>query len=823
MTSFSNIIRLILSVDHPVSLIGVLLKSHIVLPAIFLCLSSPFLSYADYTSGPRKSVLFLDSFQHRKDINENVIAGAESVLLAQSGMELLVEHMDLSRIATYEALQNLYSLYSHKYFKRQPDVIICSGDPAFTFLRRYGNELFPSKPKVFCGVRNFVESMLEGLTDFTGVTEDIDLKGSLDLGFRVIPGAKRIFAIMDSNPSGIRIRNELERLAADRRDSSELIFIETWDSEEIVGKLISYSQSAFVMFLPTRGDPTPEHRSSNTDVIELLSMISPFPIFTCWENFIGNGATGGLVTSEFLQGKEAAEIALRILDGTKPGDIPIVKQSPSKLLFDYPKLLQFGIPLSSLPPGSSVLNKPPESLTLPRTLVVSSLTLLVCFAGIISGLVLHILFRRKTEKALRQRDEALLKSRESLEMILKGGDLAAWDWDMASGEVARNDRWYEMFGYLPGDFRSNRKFWSERIHPEDRKQVIDGLRDLLEGKRDFLESEYRFQTKSGDYRWILDRAKVVQRDGKGKPVRVSGTHLDIQERKKAVSLLEESEKRLQLALEGANLGLWDSDIKKGPLFLNDRWMEILECSMEEAVSMVKDWKVLIHPDDIDRVTQAYTDHQSGISPIFEIECRLRTKPGKYKWILFRGKIVEKDEDGLPERLAGTALDISERKNSENALRESEEKYRLVVENAREGIFIAQHGEAKFCNSAFARMSGMTLEEIYRVPPIDLVRPEDRKLALEKQAQIIHGDAVGTRYELGVIHKSGNIVSAEVDAVKVAWENEPAVLFFVSDVTDQKIAVEKAVRQAKIDAALAAMSGRLLDESSSLEDLATTVL
>jgi PAS domain S-box-containing protein len=823
MTSFFAMVRSVLSACQPASPLGILRQSYLLFAVVFLCMSVPFWSHADYSPGPKKSVLFLDSFQHRKEVTENILAGVESAFKDQPGIELSVEHMDLSRIGSYEALQTLYSLYSHKYSTRPPDVLICSGEPAFQFVRRYGNELFPSIPRVFCGVRNFVDSMLEGQSYFTGVVEDIDLRGTLDLGFKLVHGAKQILAIMDSNPLGIRIRNQLERLVADRPDSPRLIFIETWDSDEIVTKLTSSSQSAFVMFLPTRGEPTPEYRSSNRDIIELVSLVSSFPILTCWENFVSEGATGGLVTSSFLQGKEAAEIAQKILAGTSPGDIPVVKQSPTRLLFDYYKLVQFGIPISSLPPNSHIINEPIRTYILPRTLVVSSLAIIVSCSVVIIGLVLHILSKRKTNNILRERDESLLKSRESLEMILKGGDLAAWDWDMASGEVARNDRWYEMFGYLPGDFRSDREFWSEKIHPEDRESVLERLDDLLQGKRDFLESEYRFQTKSGEYRWILDRAKVVQRDGRGKPIRVSGTHLDIQERKEAAALLEESQERLQLALDGANLGLWDRDIPAGLLFLNDRWMEILECSMDEAISRVQDWKGLIHPEDIDRVEQSFIAHQSELSPIFEIECRLKTKSDKYKWVLFRGKIVEKDQEGNPLRLAGTVLDISDRKAAENTLRESEEKYRLVVENAREGIFIAQHGKAKFCNSAFARMTGMTLEEIYSLSPLDLVNPQDRKLAFEKQAQIIRGEAVGAHYELGVIQKSGNILAAEVDAVRVAWDNEPAVLFFVNDITDRKTAVEKAVRQAKIDAAIADMSRRLLDESSSLEDLATTVL
>ncbi|PLX99539.1 MAG: hypothetical protein C0622_10220 [Desulfuromonas sp.] len=142
---------------------------------------------------------------------------------------------------------------------------------------------------------------------------------------------------------------------------------------------------------------------------------------------------------------------------------------------------------------------------------------------------------------------------ERLRMVLEGSQQGFWDWNIETGEVQRNDRWAQILGYATiEEFEDTVDTWTDLIHPDDREAAWKSIRAHLEGQAPFHRIEYRMLAKEGGYRWILDHAKIVQRDEEGKPLRMSGTHMDITERK-------EMEKERDLLVESLQKAL--SEIK----------------------------------------------------------------------------------------------------------------------------------------------------------------------------------------------------------------------------------------------------------------------
>ena len=145
---------------------------------------------------------------------------------------------------------------------------------------------------------------------------------------------------------------------------------------------------------------------------------------------------------------------------------------------------------------------------------------------------------RKDERPLdditerKRAEDALRQSEERLEFVLKGSQLGFWDWNLDTNEVMRNERWAEMLGYRLRDIDFTVKQWHEFIHPDDRSMADQSIRDHLEGRTPMHKLEYRMLAKDGQYRWILDQAQVVKRDSQGRPIRMSGTHTDITDRKR---------------------------------------------------------------------------------------------------------------------------------------------------------------------------------------------------------------------------------------------------------------------------------------------------
>ncbi|MBF0377636.1 MAG: PAS domain-containing protein [Desulfamplus sp.] len=149
------------------------------------------------------------------------------------------------------------------------------------------------------------------------------------------------------------------------------------------------------------------------------------------------------------------------------------------------------------------------------------------------------------EKERNEAEESLRLNRERLESVIKGSELGYWDWDITTGKVERNARWAEMLGYTLKEIEFNVKQWTDLHHPDDKEAAWKSINDHLEGRTDMHKLEYRMLCKDGSYKWILDCAKIVKRDPEGRPLRMSGTHADITERKNA----EEEIRKLNAELE----------------------------------------------------------------------------------------------------------------------------------------------------------------------------------------------------------------------------------------------------------------------------------
>ncbi len=140
----------------------------------------------------------------------------------------------------------------------------------------------------------------------------------------------------------------------------------------------------------------------------------------------------------------------------------------------------------------------------------------------------------------KQQEEQVLVSEQRLEMALDGSGLGFWDWNVSTGETTFSQRWCSMLGYQSDEIEANVGAWERLIHPEDAPIVLAGVQAHMQGETADYESEHRLRHKDGHWVWVLGRGKVMERDAQGRPLRMTGVHLDISHRK-------------QLKSEGADL------------------------------------------------------------------------------------------------------------------------------------------------------------------------------------------------------------------------------------------------------------------------------
>ncbi|MBF0248613.1 MAG: PAS domain S-box protein, partial [Alphaproteobacteria bacterium] len=263
-----------------------------------------------------------------------------------------------------------------------------------------------------------------------------------------------------------------------------------------------------------------------------------------------------------------------------------------------------------------------------------------------------------------------------------------------------------------------------------------------------IERVIRFLAERGDYGSLDDIEKFVAtrvenlRDGRFATVEVyppTGRTLefrnrrtpdgmtvvvfnDITELKRKEAEIEYSRERFDLALKGGNLGSWDVDLVAKETVVNDRYVEMLGYTRADAEpgGVRELWKRCIHPDDRERVHDTGQRYRNGELETYEIEYRAITKSGEERWMVSRGEAVERDADGKPLRMVGTVTDITDRKRAEQAVRDAEERNRLILESAGEGVFgLDVDGITTFVNPAACRMLGFSPEDLVGQPMHDL--------------------------------------------------------------------------------------------------------
>ena len=264
--------------------------------------------------------------------------------------------------------------------------------------------------------------------------------------------------------------------------------------------------------------------------------------------------------------------------------------------------------------------------------------------------------------------------------------------------------------------------------------------------------------------------KIVRLDGTITDVEVSSTFFqhrgrpavelivrDIRERKRAEAALRESEERLTLAFAGAREGVWDWDLTSDAVVYSPRWKQMLGYADAEIEPNIRAWEALLHPGDKARADALHEAVMRG-QRSYEEEFRLRHKDGQYITVLTRGLAI-RDNAGRVVRIVGTHLDITERRRTESALRESEERLTLAFAGAQEGVWDWNlETNAVVYSSRWKEMLGYTDDEIE--PHISawerLVHPDDRTLADRANTSVANGQPT-YEAEFRLRHKEGHYV------------------------------------------------------------------
>lgn len=388
--------------------------------------------------------------------------------------------------------------------------------------------------------------------------------------------------------------------------------------------------------------------------------------------------------------------------------------------------------------------------------------------------------------------EELFESKRTLDLVLEGAQIGFWDSNYITGKVTRSEIWASMLGYTLEEIDNTSEFWRNHIHPDDFDRVIKEVEKHELGQVGHFSIEHRIRTKSGKYKWILDWGKVFERTEEGKPTRAMGVHIDIDNRVNTEQKLLEINKTLNLALEGAQIGLWDQNFVSGKVIRTDNWAKMLGYDKNELADELEVWKSLLHPDDYENTLNSAIEHELGLTEFFKVQHRLKCKDGSYKWILNWGKISERDADEKPIRAVGIHIDIDDRVKTEEALIESERRLRYALEATNDGIWeLNLKTNQVYFSPGYYKLLGFEPSEFVRGYKAwkNLIHPEDLE-ALEKVYSQAMKACSSYSSEYRIKNKDGNyhwvLGRGKVTEIDSAG-NALKISGSITDITKSKIA------------------------------------
>ncbi|WP_303787314.1 PAS domain-containing protein [Azovibrio restrictus] len=406
------------------------------------------------------------------------------------------------------------------------------------------------------------------------------------------------------------------------------------------------------------------------------------------------------------------------------------------------------------------------------------------------------LTQRRLEARIREATQALEDERR----LFVGGPVLTLVWAPEGGWPVRyvSENVRQVLGYTPEEMQAADKDFVAFIHPEDRPRVAEEVKDCLARGEASWEQRYRLLHKNGGVRWVYDFT-VAEWDSRGMLRQVRGYLIDQTERMELEARLKEQEERVELALEGADLGLWDWHIPSGRVVFNERWAAMIGYTLEEVPPHVSSWELLVHPDDKARVEAALRPHLEGRISAYGCEHRLRHKDGHWIWVLDRGKVMERDAAGQPVRAVGTHLDITAAKEAEETLARTSERYRQVLAAIDQGMWEWDVPGGKVIWDARSyEMLGYAPDAFALSIDVfqQMVHPEDIGQVMAKvQAHI--GRAEGFSVEFRIRRADDSWIWLEGRGRAVAWENgEPVRLLGTHTDISARKRVEQALRAAE---------------------------
>jgi PAS domain S-box-containing protein len=442
--------------------------------------------------------------------------------LGSRRIEFYSEYLDIIRFPS-ASYQRLFRDYLHeKYADQPPDLLILNYVGNLVVAEKFLRQLFPGVRVVLAGLTEEEVSAGQFGNDVSGIVQRTDLRGTMDLILRLQPETRRVVIIGGTAEID---RITLRRAETAARSFTDRVKFDFWSNRsmaEVRRDVKALPPQTAILLTRMYRDAAGE-AFIPPQAAQLIAEAANAPLYVLGAASVGGGAVGGSVTDAATLGKQAGELASRILYGGSSAPIPLVVHAKGVPMFDWRALKRWRISESRLPAGSVIRFRPISMWEQYGWYVSAALVIIVVQAALIFGLLLHRARRRRAERELGQ-------SQQLLDLATDANELGLWARSPEHGEFWANPSLRSLFGLgQNGSLRFDDII--ARIHPDDRTRMVSVIQRAQQDGQPF-EGEFRVVLPDGKERWLAVRGRSME-EPKQRGLRRIGAVFDITERKRA--------------------------------------------------------------------------------------------------------------------------------------------------------------------------------------------------------------------------------------------------------------------------------------------------
>jgi PAS domain S-box-containing protein len=690
------------------------LSKSILLTALLLMVEAPLASAAETNDRKRVLILYQEAsfLPAITAVDEGIRAALQSSY--PGSIEFYTEYLDLTRFGGDPYESDLVSHLNLKYADRNLDLIFAAGRPVLEMLLKHRNKLLPETPIVFLATdQSFAES-LAALPGITGACWRVDFEETLKVALRLQPDTKRVVVVNGAGPTDRLFDAFARQQLRLYEDKLQLVYLTGLTMNDLIRELAGLTEDTIVLY----GTVLEDGAGASYTGVQALRSILPLtsaPIYGIADTSFGDGIVGGSLIDFKTHGSQAGQLGVRVLQGEDPESIPILSRTSNVYMFDWRQLRRWGISEADLPPGSVVRFREFSAWQHYKWHIIGIVSLCILEAVLIFALLAQRKKRRFAQRALeeRYRFEALISElsaslihlpadevgghiHEGLRRVCEflNTDLAVLSRYSPQTRTFQAEESYlaeELKDAVPADEKVLPVYFAEKMLKGELARFA-GLGELpAEARSDFQKMGIKshlslpigggtlaalsLSTLREERTWPDDLAQRLGLVGDvfANVLLRNRIETDLRLSREA---LRASQERLQAILDSSPAFVYIKDLDGRYSLVNRQLEKLLQLSHEQILGRT----------DYDLFPKAQADTYRAndnqvlqtLEPVYFEETVLQND-GPRTYVSIK---VPLSERGAPYAICGISTDITQRKRAEEALRETEAKFRQLVESTK---------------------------------------------------------------------------------------------------------------------------------------------